>query len=191
MYLHASTCVHVCTRTHAQAKFDAAKAEKQRLQDDADLTKKRMDAANALINGLSGEKAHMLTHIYTHVYTHVYAHVYPHVYTCVHRRENSKVYTHVYTHVYTCVHRRENALDSAVKGVCRRDCTARWRLRARVCIHIVPGAVQQRVPRRNAGSKSSLHMLTCIATQGCSRGCAEKHVLQGPPVKEDPRHSRP
>jgi dynein heavy chain len=39
-----------------QAKFDAAKAEKQRLQDDADLTKRRMDAANALINGLSGEK---------------------------------------------------------------------------------------------------------------------------------------
>ncbi|KAG9395874.1 Dynein heavy chain and region D6 of dynein motor [Carpediemonas membranifera] len=39
------------------AKYDAAMAEKQRLQDDADLTRRRMTAANALINGLSGEKA--------------------------------------------------------------------------------------------------------------------------------------
>ena len=36
--------------------FDAAMAEKQRLQDETDLTKKRMDAATALISGLSGEK---------------------------------------------------------------------------------------------------------------------------------------
>ena len=39
-----------------QAKFDAAKMEKQRLQDDADLTKKRMESATALIDGLSGER---------------------------------------------------------------------------------------------------------------------------------------
>jgi dynein heavy chain len=39
-----------------QEQFDAAMAEKKRLQDDADTTKKRMDAANALINGLSGER---------------------------------------------------------------------------------------------------------------------------------------
>ena len=39
-----------------QEEFDAAMAEKKRLQDDADMTKKRMDAANALINGLSGER---------------------------------------------------------------------------------------------------------------------------------------
>ena len=39
-----------------QEEFDAAMAEKKRLQDDADMTKKRADAANALINGLSGER---------------------------------------------------------------------------------------------------------------------------------------
>ena len=39
-----------------QEEFDAAMAEKKRLQDDADMTKKRMDAANSLINGLSGER---------------------------------------------------------------------------------------------------------------------------------------
>ncbi len=38
------------------ARYDAAMSEKQRLQDDADLTRKRMTAANALINGLSGER---------------------------------------------------------------------------------------------------------------------------------------
>ena len=39
-----------------QLRFDTAMAEKQKLQDEADLTKKRMDAANALISGLAGEK---------------------------------------------------------------------------------------------------------------------------------------
>ena len=39
-----------------QEEFDAAMQEKQALQDDADATKKRMDSANALINGLAGEK---------------------------------------------------------------------------------------------------------------------------------------
>ena len=39
-----------------QLKFDNAMADKQRLQDEADETKKRMDAANALISGLAGEK---------------------------------------------------------------------------------------------------------------------------------------
>ena len=39
-----------------QMKFDSAMAEKQRLQEETDLTKKRMDAANALIRGLAGEK---------------------------------------------------------------------------------------------------------------------------------------
>jgi dynein heavy chain len=39
-----------------QEKFDKAMADKQKLQDDADNTKRKMDAANALINGLSGEK---------------------------------------------------------------------------------------------------------------------------------------
>ena len=39
-----------------QERFDKAMADKQKLQDDADNTKKKMDAANALINGLSGEK---------------------------------------------------------------------------------------------------------------------------------------
>ena len=33
-----------------------AMAEKQRLQDEASLTKRRMDSANALIHGLAGEK---------------------------------------------------------------------------------------------------------------------------------------
>ena len=39
-----------------QAKFDAAVAEKTRLQEEADVTKKKMDAATQLINGLAGEK---------------------------------------------------------------------------------------------------------------------------------------
>ena len=39
-----------------QVKFDTAMADKQRLQDEADNTKRRMDAANALISGLAGEK---------------------------------------------------------------------------------------------------------------------------------------
>ena len=37
-----------------QEKFDAAMAEKQKLQDETDLTKTRMNAANALISGLAG-----------------------------------------------------------------------------------------------------------------------------------------
>ena len=32
-----------------QEKFDTAMSEKQKLQDETDLTKRRMDAANALI----------------------------------------------------------------------------------------------------------------------------------------------
>ena len=40
-----------------QLDFDTAMAEKQKLLDAAEATKKRMDAANALINGLAGEKA--------------------------------------------------------------------------------------------------------------------------------------
>jgi dynein heavy chain len=39
-----------------QEKFDEAMADKQRLQDEASLTKRRMDSANALIHGLAGEK---------------------------------------------------------------------------------------------------------------------------------------
>ena len=39
-----------------QAKYDAAMADKQALQDDADQCKRRMDAANTLISGLGGEK---------------------------------------------------------------------------------------------------------------------------------------
>uniref|UniRef100_A0A7S0HBM9 Uncharacterized protein n=1 Tax=Hanusia phi TaxID=3032 RepID=A0A7S0HBM9_9CRYP len=39
-----------------QEKFDKAMADKQKLQDEADATKRKMDAANALISGLSGEK---------------------------------------------------------------------------------------------------------------------------------------
>ena len=39
-----------------QAQFDEAMREKQRLQDDAELTKKRLEAAEALINGLAGER---------------------------------------------------------------------------------------------------------------------------------------
>jgi len=39
-----------------QASFDEALANKQRLQDDAEATQKRMDAANRLINGLAGER---------------------------------------------------------------------------------------------------------------------------------------
>jgi len=39
-----------------QAKYDAAEAEKRRLQDEADLTSRRLNAASALINGLSGER---------------------------------------------------------------------------------------------------------------------------------------
>jgi hypothetical protein len=42
--------------TRCKGTFDAAMAEKQRLQDETDLTKRRMDAATALISGLSGEK---------------------------------------------------------------------------------------------------------------------------------------
>eukprot|EP00698_Gefionella_okellyi_P008566 TRINITY_DN2129_c0_g2_i1.p1 TRINITY_DN2129_c0_g2~~TRINITY_DN2129_c0_g2_i1.p1 ORF type:complete len:4490 (+),score=1324.74 TRINITY_DN2129_c0_g2_i1:457-13926(+) len=39
-----------------QAKYDEAMRQKQALQDDAELTKKRLDAAEALINGLTGER---------------------------------------------------------------------------------------------------------------------------------------
>ena len=39
-----------------QAQFDEALANKQRLQEDADATQKRMDAANRLIGGLAGER---------------------------------------------------------------------------------------------------------------------------------------
>ena len=39
-----------------QAEYDAAMVRKQVLQDDAELTKKRMEAAEALINGLAGER---------------------------------------------------------------------------------------------------------------------------------------
>jgi dynein heavy chain len=39
-----------------QASFDEAMAHKQALQEDADATTKKMDAANRLINGLSGER---------------------------------------------------------------------------------------------------------------------------------------
>eukprot|EP00770_Monocercomonoides_exilis_P005227 MONOS_5201.1-p1 / transcript=MONOS_5201.1 / gene=MONOS_5201 / organism=Monocercomonoides_exilis_PA203 / gene_product=dynein haevy chain 3, outer dynein arm alpha / transcript_product=dynein haevy chain 3, outer dynein arm alpha / location=Mono_scaffold00149:3327-12824(+) / protein_length=3165 / sequence_SO=supercontig / SO=protein_coding / is_pseudo=false len=44
------------TLDEMKAQYDSAMAEKQRLQDKADLTKKRMDSANALITGLSGER---------------------------------------------------------------------------------------------------------------------------------------
>jgi dynein heavy chain len=40
-----------------QAEFDAAMAEKTRLEEDAANTRKRMDAANALIAALAGEEA--------------------------------------------------------------------------------------------------------------------------------------
>eukprot|EP00698_Gefionella_okellyi_P018829 TRINITY_DN568_c0_g1_i2.p1 TRINITY_DN568_c0_g1~~TRINITY_DN568_c0_g1_i2.p1 ORF type:complete len:4478 (+),score=1217.70 TRINITY_DN568_c0_g1_i2:54-13487(+) len=40
-----------------QAKYDEAMATKQRLQDDADLTRRRMEAAEALITGLSDKKS--------------------------------------------------------------------------------------------------------------------------------------
>jgi len=39
-----------------QEQFDQAMATKQRIQEDADATQKRMDSANKLINGLSGER---------------------------------------------------------------------------------------------------------------------------------------
>ena len=39
-----------------QARLDAAKKKKQDLQDDAERTKKRMEAANGLIDALSGER---------------------------------------------------------------------------------------------------------------------------------------
>jgi dynein heavy chain len=39
-----------------QAQFDAAMAEKQRLEEDAANTQKKMDAANALISALAGEE---------------------------------------------------------------------------------------------------------------------------------------
>ena len=39
-----------------QVEFDQAMASKQRIQQDAEATQKRMDAANRLINGLAGEK---------------------------------------------------------------------------------------------------------------------------------------
>merc|ERR1719183_3116227 len=39
-----------------QAQFDAAMAEKQRLEDDALATQKKMDSANALITALGGEE---------------------------------------------------------------------------------------------------------------------------------------
>eukprot|EP00899_Mesostigma_viride_P009796 jgi/Mesvir1/18818/Mv04309-RA.2 len=39
-----------------QAEFDGAMKEKQRLEDDAERTQRRMDAANALISALSGEE---------------------------------------------------------------------------------------------------------------------------------------
>jgi len=40
-----------------QAGFDAAMAEKQRLEDDALATQKKMDSANALIGALGGERS--------------------------------------------------------------------------------------------------------------------------------------
>ena len=40
-----------------QAKFDAAMSEKQRLQDEADTTKRKMDSATQLLTGLAGERA--------------------------------------------------------------------------------------------------------------------------------------
>eukprot|EP00754_Rhynchopus_humris_P030089 Rhum_TRINITY_DN15257_c1_g1::Rhum_TRINITY_DN15257_c1_g1_i3::g.146501::m.146501/K10408/DNAH; dynein heavy chain, axonemal len=43
-------------RAKCQAKLDGAKAKKQALEDDALATKKRMDAANGLIDALSGER---------------------------------------------------------------------------------------------------------------------------------------
>ena len=39
-----------------QVDFDEAMASKQRIQQDAEATQKRMDAANRLIGGLAGEK---------------------------------------------------------------------------------------------------------------------------------------
>jgi dynein heavy chain len=39
-----------------QAQYDEAMRQKQQLQDDAELTKKRLEAAEALINGLAGER---------------------------------------------------------------------------------------------------------------------------------------
>ena len=39
-----------------QVKFDAAMAEKTRLQDEADTTKRKMDSATQLLNGLAGER---------------------------------------------------------------------------------------------------------------------------------------
>ena len=39
-----------------QAKFDAAMAEKQRLEDDAAATQRKMDSATALITALAGEE---------------------------------------------------------------------------------------------------------------------------------------
>ncbi|KAG8470448.1 hypothetical protein KFE25_008869 [Diacronema lutheri] len=47
----------VQTELHSmQIQFDDAMATKQRIQDDADATQKRMDSANKLINGLAGER---------------------------------------------------------------------------------------------------------------------------------------
>jgi dynein heavy chain, axonemal len=40
-----------------QAQFDAAMAEKQRLEEDAATTQRKMDSANALIGALAGEQS--------------------------------------------------------------------------------------------------------------------------------------
>ena len=45
----------------AQAQFDAAMAQKQRLEDDAAATQKKMDGANALIGALAGEESRWTT----------------------------------------------------------------------------------------------------------------------------------
>ncbi|KAL0227409.1 hypothetical protein P9112_014733 [Eukaryota sp. TZLM1-RC] len=39
-----------------QAKYDDAVAQKRAVQEDAELTERRMDSANKLISGLSGER---------------------------------------------------------------------------------------------------------------------------------------
>eukprot|EP01064_Diplonema_japonicum_P034643 TRINITY_DN7253_c0_g4_i1.p1 TRINITY_DN7253_c0_g4~~TRINITY_DN7253_c0_g4_i1.p1 ORF type:complete len:4646 (+),score=1368.52 TRINITY_DN7253_c0_g4_i1:87-14024(+) len=48
-------------RAKCQAKLDSAKSKKQALEDDALATKKRMDAANGLIDALSGERERWTT----------------------------------------------------------------------------------------------------------------------------------
>lgn len=39
-----------------QAQFDAAMMQKQMLEDDATMTQKKMDSANALLHALAGEE---------------------------------------------------------------------------------------------------------------------------------------